>query len=99
MTAAESSLMLHSVRPSTLAKTPSATVVGAILSVVTACPDYDHDSNFFTSEQECRETLGVAPEQAVVSCMKSVLDSSAYTTKGSADVVMCYTEAISVRAS
>jgi hypothetical protein len=52
------------------------------------------DHGMFTSEEECLETLWPAPEDDVVKCMKSVLDSSGYGTEDSVDVVKCYTEAI-----
>jgi hypothetical protein len=52
------------------------------------------DHGMFTSEEECLDTLGPAPEDDVVNCMKSVLDSSGHRTKDSIDIVKCYTEAI-----
>ena len=48
----------------------------------------------FTSNEECLETLWPAPEDDVVKCMKSVLDSSSQDTKEAIDIVNCYTEAI-----
>jgi hypothetical protein len=52
------------------------------------------DPVMFTSNEECLQTLWPAPEDDVVKCMKSVLDSSDYDTKDNIDVVNCYTEAI-----
>lgn len=52
------------------------------------------DHSMFTSNEECLETLWPAPEDDVVKCMKSVLDSSSYDTKDAIDVVTCYTETI-----
>jgi hypothetical protein len=52
------------------------------------------DHGMFTSEEECVETLWPAPEDDVVKCMNSVLDSSGYGTGSSIDTVKCYTEAV-----
>lgn len=52
------------------------------------------DHGMFTSENECLEVLGLPPEETVVNCIKSVLDSSGLRTEDSVDVVKCYTEVI-----
>jgi hypothetical protein len=54
--------------------------------------DFDH--GFFTSKEECLATLGQPSEEVAVTCIKSVLDSSAYGTEDSVDVVKCYTDVI-----
>lgn len=55
------------------------------------------DKGMFTSEEECLEILWPAQEVDVASCVKSVLASSSYDTKGSIDIMECYTELIAAK--
>lgn len=57
-------------------------------------PDDIIDHDMFTSEKECLATLAPPPEENVVNCVKSVLDSSGLGTEDSIDVMKCYTEVI-----
>jgi hypothetical protein len=52
----------------------------------------DHD--MFTSKDECLEVFDPPPEDDVVNCIKSVLDSSTLRTEDSVSAVKCYTEVI-----
>jgi hypothetical protein len=52
------------------------------------------DHGMFTSEEECLAVLGLPPEESVVDCMNSVLDSSDLSTKDSVYAVKCDTEMI-----
>ena len=54
----------------------------------------DFEPGMFTSEAECLEVLQPAPEDDVVTCMKSLLDSSGHDTKDSVGMMQCYTDSI-----